>query len=60
MVLCTGDTVSGTQKRESQSGAFTANPFSYSFVPVPITEEGGYFVDSPSMKCPRSGSSLPS
>lgn len=49
MMLCTGDTVSGTQKRESQSEAFTAEPFSYSFVPVPITEEGGYFVDSPSM-----------
>ncbi len=50
MMICTGDTVSGTGKRESQSEAFTANPFSYSFTTVPTTEKGGYFLDSPSVQ----------
>ncbi len=50
MMICTGDTVSGTKKRESQSEAFTASPFSYSFLPIPMTEEGGYFIDSPSIE----------
>ncbi len=46
MMLATGNTVSGTPKRESMSEAFTANPFNYSFCPVPSTEEGGYFLNS--------------
>ena len=50
MMICTGDTVSGTKKRESQSEAFTAAPFDYSFYPLPVTEDGGYFVDSPSLE----------
>ena len=50
MMICTGDTVSGTKKRESQSEAFTAAPFSYSFLPIPMTENGGYFIDSPSLE----------
>ncbi len=50
MMICTGDTVSGTKKRESQSEAFTAKPFTYSFAPVPTTEKGGYFLDSPSVQ----------
>ena len=50
MMICTGDTVSGTGKRESQSQAFQDNPFSYSFVPVPTTANGGYFLDSPSVQ----------
>ena len=50
MMICTGDTVSGTKKRESQSEAFAKAPFSYSFVPIPSTEEGGYFIDSPSVE----------
>ena len=48
MMLCTGDTVSGTGKRESQSEAFQNAPFTYSFAPVPLSEAGGYFIDSPS------------
>ena len=44
MMICAGDTVSGTKKRESQSEAFTASPFNYSFVPIPLTDEGGYFI----------------
>ncbi len=50
MMICNGDTVSGTKKRESQSEAFTAHPFSYYFMPIPITEDGGYFLDSPSLE----------
>ena len=50
MMICTGDTVSGTKKRESQSEAFTANPFTYTFAPIPTTDKGGYFLDSPSVQ----------
>ncbi len=50
MMICTGDTVSGTGKRESQSEAFTAHPFSYSFAPIPTTDKGGYFLDSTSIQ----------
>ena len=50
MMICTGDTVSGTQKREAQSENFSKNPFTYTFVPLPVTEEGGYFLDSPSLE----------
>lgn len=50
MMICHGDTVSGTRKRESQSEAFTASPFKYSFTPLPLTEDGGYFIDSPSIE----------
>lgn len=50
MMICTGDTVSGTKKRESQSEAFTAHPFSYSFAPIPTSDKGGYFLDSPSVQ----------
>ena len=50
MMICAGDTVSGTKKRESQSEAFTKSPFSYSFTPIPSTDEGVYFIDSPSVQ----------
>ncbi|MBO4898110.1 MAG: carbohydrate ABC transporter substrate-binding protein [Clostridia bacterium] len=50
MMICTGDTVSGTKKRESQSEAFTAHPFTYTFAPLPTTDKGGYFLDSPSVQ----------
>ncbi len=50
MMICTGDTVSGTGKRESQSDAFTAHPFSYSFTTVPSSTKGGIFLDSPSIQ----------
>lgn len=45
MMTCSGDTVSGTKKRESRSEAFIANPFSYTFVPVPLSDEGATFLD---------------
>ena len=50
MMICTGDTVSGTKKRESQSEAFANAPFKYTFSPIPMTDEGGYFIDSPSVE----------
>ncbi len=50
MMICTGDTVSGTKKRESQSEAFTNAPFEYTFAPIPMAEEGVYFIDSPSVQ----------
>ena len=50
MMICTGDTVSGTGKRESQSEAFSKTPFSYSFTPIPLSEAGGSFIDSPSIQ----------
>ena len=50
MMVCAGDTVSGTRKRESQSEAFTKAPFDYTFAPIPMKDEGGYFIDSPSIE----------
>ena len=37
--------MSGTAKRESRSEAFAANPFSYTFVPVPMSDDGATFLD---------------
>ena len=50
MMVCSGDTVSGTKKRESRSEAFIANPFAYTFVPVPMSDEGAYFLDMPNLQ----------
>ena len=50
MMTCSGDTVSGTKKRESRSEAFIANPFKYTFVPIPMTDEGAYFLDMPNLQ----------
>ena len=50
MMICSGDTVSGTGKRESQSEAFTKAPFTYYFTPIPLSQAGGYFIDSPSIQ----------
>ncbi len=49
MMTCSGDTVSGTKKRESRSEAFIANPFTYTFVPVPLSDEGANFLDMPNL-----------
>ena len=46
MMLASGNTVSGTEKRESKSEAFTAHPFRYSLHPVPSTEDGGFFINA--------------
>ena len=50
MMICSGDAVSGTRKRESVSEPFTAKPFAYTFVPVPISDEGAYFLDMPNLQ----------
>ena len=50
MMICTADTVSGTKKRESQSEAFSGAPFNYTFCPIPMTDDGVYFIDSPSVQ----------
>lgn len=51
MMVCNGDIVSGAKKRETKDGSpFKNNPFKYSFVPIPVTEEGGFFIDSPSVE----------
>ncbi len=50
MMLCSGDAVSGTKKRESRSEAFIANPFTYTFVPVPMSDGGANFLDMPNLQ----------
>ena len=50
MMTCSGDTVSGTKKRESRSESFIANPFKYSFAPVPMSDEGANFLDMPNLQ----------
>ena len=45
-MLCDTETVSGTQKRESQSQAFVDKPFKYSFRIFPATHQGSDFVNS--------------
>jgi multiple sugar transport system substrate-binding protein len=50
MALVSADTASGTAKRESQSEAFTANPFSYALHPLTLTDEGAYLLDKPSVQ----------
>ena len=50
MMVCSGDAVSGTKKRESRSEAFIAHPFDYTFVPVPMSDEGAVFLDMPNLQ----------
>ena len=50
MALCSADTASGTAKRESQSEAFSAKPFSYALHPFPLTDEGACLLDKPSVQ----------
>ena len=45
MMICSGDAVSGTKKRESRSEAFIASPFAYTFAPVPMSDDGAIFLD---------------
>ena len=49
MMLCSGDVVSGTKKRESKSEAFSASPFKYDFYVAPSGDDGGYYMDSMSL-----------
>jgi multiple sugar transport system substrate-binding protein len=50
MMTCSGDTVSGTKKRESRSEAFISKPFTYTFAPVPMSDEGAVFLDMPNLQ----------
>lgn len=50
MMVAAGDTLSGTKKRESQSEAYKNSPFEYTYIPIPLTDKGGYFIDSPSIQ----------
>lgn len=50
MMTASGDTVSGTEKRESRSEAFIAAPFKYSFVPIPMSDDGANFLDLPNLQ----------
>jgi len=50
MMACSGDTVSGTKKRESRSEAFIAEPFEYTFVPIPLSDDGATFLDMPNLQ----------
>ena len=50
MMTASGDTVSGTKKRESRSDAFIASPFEYSFVPIPLSDDGANFLDMPNLQ----------
>ncbi|MBR1675129.1 MAG: carbohydrate ABC transporter substrate-binding protein [Eubacterium sp.] len=50
MMTASGDTVSGTEKRESRSEAFIAAPFKYSFVPIPLSDDGVNFLDMPNLQ----------
>ncbi len=45
MMTASGDTVSGTEKRKSRSEAYIANPFNFTFVPIPMSEDGAIFLD---------------
>ncbi|MBR5421930.1 MAG: carbohydrate ABC transporter substrate-binding protein [Lachnospiraceae bacterium] len=50
MMTGSGDTVSGTEKRESRSEAFIASPFTYTFVPIPMSDDGANFLDMPNLQ----------
>ncbi len=50
MMTASGDTVSGTAKRESRSEAFIAAPFTYTFVPIPMSDDGATFLDMPNLQ----------
>ena len=50
MMTASGDTVSGTEKRKSRSEAYIASPFNFSFVPIPMSDDGAAFVDMPNLQ----------
>jgi len=50
MMTASGDTVSGTEKRKTRSEAFIASPFNFSFVPIPMSDDGATFIDMPNLQ----------
>lgn len=45
--ICNTESVSGMKKRESKSEAYSANPFEYEFVNVPLGDNGVYDYEEP-------------
>lgn len=45
--VCTTECVSGMKKRESKSEAFSANPFEYTFIDAPLSDDGAYVYEEP-------------
>ena len=45
--ICNTESVSGMKKRESKSETYTANPFEYEFVNVPLGDNGVYVYEEP-------------
>lgn len=45
--VCNSEKVSGMQKRESKSEAFSSNPFEYDYIFAPIGEKGSYVYSEP-------------
>lgn len=45
--VCNTEKVSGMKKRESKSETFTANPFEYTFIDVPLGDKGAYVYREP-------------
>lgn len=45
--VCDSESVSGMAKRESKSDSFRSNPFEYSFIYVPMGDNGGYAYREP-------------
>lgn len=45
--VCTTEKYSGMKKRESKSESFSASPFDYAFVDVPMGEDGVYEFEEP-------------
>lgn len=45
--VCTTECVSGMKKRESKSETFSADPFEYSFINAPLSDDGAYIYKEP-------------
>lgn len=45
--VCNTEKVSGMKKRESKSETFSANPFEYTFIDVPLGDKGAYVYREP-------------
>lgn len=45
--VCNTEKVSGMKKRESKSEAFQSNPFTYTYISVPLGEKGAYVYKEP-------------
>lgn len=50
MMICGADTPSGITKRMKTYQPYLDSPFNLAFYPIPMTNDGGYFIDSPSIQ----------